>query len=152
MKSYAETLVSHFIFPQLCFTEEDEELWMDDPVDYIHKKLDPLEDFSTSVASAITFLTNLAKHRNKFIFKKILNFINNVLDTYRDAPTESKNPRQKDGALKMIGCLSDLILRKRSGVAHHMEPFFTTYVFPEFQSQYPYLRARVRLLKNDCII
>ncbi|CAB4434389.1 unnamed protein product [Rhizophagus irregularis] len=142
MKSYAETLVTHFIFPQLCFTEEDEDLWVDDPVDYIHKRLDPLEDFSAPVAATITFLMNLAKYRNKFIFKKILNFINNVLETYRDAPPESKDPRQKDGALKMIGCLADLILRKKSGIAHHMEPFFTAYVFPEFQSQYPYLRAR----------
>jgi importin-7 len=147
MKSYAETLVSHFIFPQLCFSEEDEELWVEDPVDYIHKKLDPLEDFSSPVAATITFLMNLAKHRNKFIFKKILNFINNVLDTYRDAPPESKDPHQKDGALKMIGCLADLILRKKSGIAHQIEPFFTTYVFPEFQSQYAYLRARVSLLR-----
>jgi len=147
MKPYAENLVSHFIFPQLCFSEEDRELWADDPVDYVHKKLDPLEDFSAPVTATITFLMDLAKHRNKFIFKKILNFIHNVLNTYRDAPPESKDPSQKDGALKMIGCLADLILHKKSGVAHHMEPFFTTYVFPEFQSPYPYLRARVSLLK-----
>ncbi|CAG8437081.1 2268_t:CDS:10 [Funneliformis mosseae] len=142
MKPYAETLVSHFIFPQLCFSKEDEELWVEDPVDYVHKKLDPLEEFTTPITSTITFLMDLAKYRHKFIFKKILNFIHNVLNTYRDAPPESKDPSQKDGALKMIGCISDLILRKKSGISQHMEPFFTTYVFPEFQSQYPYLRAR----------
>ncbi|CAI2189717.1 5681_t:CDS:2, partial [Funneliformis geosporum] len=142
MKPYAETLVSHFIFPQLCFSKEDEELWVEDPVDYVHKKLDPLEDFTTPVTATITFLMDLAKYRHKFIFKKILTFIHNVLNTYRDAQPESKDPSQKDGALKMIGCISDLILRKKSGISQHMEPFFTTYVFPEFQSQYPYLRAR----------
>src|SRR5688572_31954813 len=61
--------------------------------------------------------STLFPYTTLFRSKKILNFINNVLETYRDAPPESKDPRQKDGALKMIGCLADLILRKKSGIA-----------------------------------
>ncbi|CAG8497297.1 16245_t:CDS:10 [Acaulospora colombiana] len=138
----AEMLVAQFIFPQLCFSDEDEELWVDDPVEYIHKRMDLLEDFTLPSVAAVTFLMDLARHRKKFTFMGIMGFVNSVLTTYHSAPPEEKNPRQKDGALKMIGCLSDMVLRKKFGVAHLMEGFFTTHVFPEFQSQYPYLRAR----------
>ncbi|CAG8844961.1 25927_t:CDS:1, partial [Racocetra persica] len=142
IKPYYETLVSQYLFPQLCFSDEDEQLWAEDPVDYIHKKMDPLEDFSSHTAAAISLLIDLAKLRKKFTFMGIMGFINNILAIYHDAPTDAKNPRHKDGALKMIGCLSDLVMRKKSGVAHLMEGFLTTHVFPEFQSPYPFLRAR----------
>ncbi|RHZ46534.1 hypothetical protein Glove_615g3 [Diversispora epigaea] len=142
IKPHSETLISQFIFPQLCFSDEDEELWVEDPVEYIHKKMDPLEDFTSPVSSAISFLMDLAKHRKKYTFMNIMEFINVVLMNYHNASPENKNPRLKDGALKMIGCLSDLILRKKYGVVHLMEGFLNTHVFPEFISEYPYLRAR----------
>ncbi|CAG8536645.1 10869_t:CDS:10 [Diversispora eburnea] len=138
----AQTLVSQFLFPQLCFSDEDEELWVEDPVEYIHKKMDPLEDFTSPVSSAIAFLMDLAKHRKKHTFVNIMEFITAVLINYQNASPENKNPRSKDGALKMIGCLSDLILRKKYGVIHLMEGFLIMHVFPEFISEYPYLRAR----------
>ncbi|CAG8511343.1 16093_t:CDS:10 [Cetraspora pellucida] len=133
IKPYSETLVSQYLFPQLCFSDEDEQLWTEDPVDYIHKKMDPLEDFSSHTAAAISLLMDLAKLRKKYTFMGIMGFINNILATYHDSPADTKNPRHKDGALKMIGCLSDMVMRKKSGVAHLMEGFLTTHVFPEFQ-------------------
>nr|CAG8481704.1 10796_t:CDS:10 [Entrophospora candida] len=142
LKPHCEILVSHYIFPQLCFTDEDEQLWSEDPIDFIHKKLDPLDDYLSPTSSAISFLGSLARHRKKFTFTNILNFINSILTTYQESPPETKNPKNKDGALKMIGCLSDLALHRRSGVANIMEAFFVHHVFPEFQSQHPYLRAR----------
>ncbi|KAG1238472.1 hypothetical protein G6F68_018758 [Rhizopus microsporus] len=38
LKPHVETLVAHFVFPQLCFSDEDQELWDDDPVEFVHKK------------------------------------------------------------------------------------------------------------------
>ncbi|CEG80018.1 hypothetical protein RMATCC62417_14413 [Rhizopus microsporus] len=72
----------------------------------------------------------------------ILNFVNGVLNRYLEAPEDQKNPREKDGALCMIGGLSYQVLQKNSPVANMMEPFFVTHVFPEFKSKYPFLRAR----------
>ncbi|CAG8577467.1 17791_t:CDS:10, partial [Gigaspora margarita] len=141
-KEICMTLVSEYIFPQLCFSDEDEQLWTEDPVDYIHKKMDPLEDFNSHTAAAVSFLMDLAKLRKKYTFMGIMEFINTILTTYQNAPIDAKNPRYKDGALKMIGCLSDMVMRKKSGVAHLMEGFLITHVFSEFQSPYPFLRAR----------
>ncbi|CAG8478067.1 8378_t:CDS:10, partial [Cetraspora pellucida] len=153
IKPYSETLVSQYLFPQLCFSDEDEQLWTEDPVDYIHKKMDPLEDFSSHTAAAISLLMDLAKLRKKYTFMGIMGFINNILATYHDSPADTKNPRHKDGALKMIGCLSDMVMRKKSGVAHLMEGFLTTHVFPEFQSPYGFLRARAcdMMIKFDSL-
>ncbi|KAI7886446.1 ARM repeat-containing protein [Lichtheimia hyalospora FSU 10163] len=142
IKPYTETLVAHFIFPQLCFSQEDESLWEEDPVEYVHKKIDPLMDFDSPQTNAINLLIDLARDRKKHTFMGILNFINSVLTRYLETPDEQKNGREKDGALCMIGCLAHQVLRQKSPVANMMEPFFVTHVFPEFKSRFPYLRAR----------
>ncbi|KAF7728772.1 hypothetical protein EC973_005610 [Apophysomyces ossiformis] len=142
LKPHTETLVAHFIYPQLCFSKEDEELWTEDPVEYVHKKVDPLEDIHSPQTNATNLLIDLARDRKKHTFMGILGFINNVLNKYVETPDEQKNGHEKDGALCMIGCLSHQILQKKSPVANMMEPFFVTHVFPEFKSRFPFLRAR----------
>ncbi|KAG2183579.1 hypothetical protein INT43_006585 [Umbelopsis isabellina] len=142
LKPHTESLVAHFIYPQLCFSEEDNELWNEDPVEYVHKKVDPLEDFHSPQTNAINFLIDLARDRKKHTFMGILTFINSVLNKYLETPVEQRDGREKYGALSMIGCLADQILRKKSPVAGMMEPFFVTHVIPEFKSPFPYLRAQ----------
>jgi hypothetical protein len=142
LKPHVETLVAHFIFPQLCFSEEDQDLWDEDPVEFVHKKVDPLEDFHSPQTNAMNFLIDLARDRKKYTFMGILNFVNGILNKYLEAPEDQKNPKEKDGALAMIGGLSYQVLQKKSPVANMMEPFFVTHVFPEFKSAHPFLRAR----------
>jgi hypothetical protein len=142
LKPHVETLVAHFIFPQLCFSEQDQELWDEDPVEFVHKKVDPLEDFHSPQTNAMNFLLDLSRDRKKYTFMGILNFINSVLNKYIEAPEDQRNPKEKDGALCMIGGLAYQILQKKSAVANMMEPFFVTHVFPEFKSKYHFLRAR----------
>ncbi|CAJ0906325.1 7840_t:CDS:10 [Entrophospora sp. SA101] len=97
MKPYCLTLATQFIFPQLCFSDEDEQLWTDDPVEYIFKRVDPLDDFNSPMTSVTNFLIDLVKYRKKFIFSSVLEFANNVLIN------GNERPREKDGALKMVG-------------------------------------------------
>ncbi|KAL0098010.1 armadillo-type protein [Phycomyces blakesleeanus] len=142
LKPHVETLVGHFIYPQLCFSIEDEELWAEDPVEYVHKKIDPLDDLDSPQMTVTNLLIDLAQDRKKHTFMGILGFVNHVLNKYIDTPEDQKNGREKDGALCMIGCLSQQILEKKSNVSGMMEPFFVTHVFPEFKSRFPFLRAR----------
>ena len=37
IKPHVETLITKFVFPLMCFNDEDEELWQDDPQEYIRK-------------------------------------------------------------------------------------------------------------------
>ncbi|KAI8645751.1 armadillo-type protein [Parasitella parasitica] len=142
IKPHTETLVSQFLFPQLCFSNEDYQLWTEDAVDYVHKKIDPFEDIRSAQHNATTLLIDLASNRKKHSFMNILGFINGVLNSYMETPEDQKNGRDKDGALCMIGALAPIILTSSPEVADMMETFFVTHVFPEFNSRFPYLRAR----------
>jgi len=61
---------------------------------------------------------------------------------YEQAPENEKNPKEKEGALRMIGTLASIILGKKSPIADRVEYFFVRHVFPEFSSPHGYLRAR----------
>ena len=62
--------------------------------------------------------------------------------------------KQKDGALCMVGAIADILFKKEL-YKDQMEQMLCTYVFPEFQSNYGFMRARVSVndrinaLKND---
>ncbi|KAI5309933.1 hypothetical protein KEM55_002093, partial [Ascosphaera atra] len=91
--------------------------------------------------AATNFLVSLTKSRKKQTFS-ILNFINTIVSKYEAAPDNQKQPREKEGALRMIGTLSSVILGKKSPIADQVEYFFVRHVFPEFRSPHGYLRAR----------
>ncbi|CAG8636899.1 7853_t:CDS:2, partial [Acaulospora morrowiae] len=57
----------------------------------------------------------------RYTFMGIMGFISTILTTYISASPENQNPQQKDGALKILGCLSDIVLRKKYGIAQLME-------------------------------
>ncbi|RKP10883.1 armadillo-type protein [Thamnocephalis sphaerospora] len=150
VKPHTDALVARFIFPQLCISAADEELWQDDPVDYINKKADPLEDLRSPTTAATNLLLDLVRDRKKLTFLPILNFVNTTLMTYQQAAPEARNYREKDGALCMMGCLADHMLGKKSPVRAQMEEFVMVHIYPEFRSQVPYLRSRESTTINFC--
>ena len=96
LKPHFESLVSSFVFPQLSFTPSRQELWDDDPADFVRLSigmtlipldrsfleihpLDEYENYATPVSSATTFLLSLVSNRTKASFMPILGFINTVL-------------------------------------------------------------------------
>ena len=72
-------LVSTFVFPNLSFTSEKQELWDTDPVDYVRTSVDEYENYSSPVSAATTFLFQLVSSRSKTTFMPILGFVNSVL-------------------------------------------------------------------------
>ena len=81
LKGSVPNLISHVIFPLLCLTQEDLELWEEDPVEYIHKKIDVYEEYLTPDIAASRFLFTLASKRQKSSFNGILHFINTTLSS-----------------------------------------------------------------------
>ena len=141
LKPHMDTLISHVLFPILCQTDEDIELFDSDPPEYLHRKLNFYEEVSAPDVAATNFLVSLTKSRKKQTFS-ILNFVNNIVNTYESVPDDRKNPREKEGALRMIGTLASVILGKKSPIADQVEYFFVRHVFPEFRSPHGFLRAR----------
>lgn len=141
LKPHIDSLVAHFLFPVLCQSDEDVELFETDPQEYLHRKLNFYEEVSAPDVAATTFLVSLTKARRKQTFK-VLEFVNGVVNKYESAPDDQKNAREKEGALRMIGTLAGVILGKKSPIADQVEYFFVRHVFPEFRSQHGFLRAR----------
>jgi importin-7 len=89
LKDNVPNLISHVIFPLLCLTQEDLDLWEEDPVEYIHQKIgiplylqineDVYEEYLTPDIAASRFLITLARKRQKSSFNGILQFINTTL-------------------------------------------------------------------------
>lgn len=141
LKPHMPVLIQHLIFPVLCQSDEDIELFESDPSEYLHRKLNFYEEVSAPDVAATNFLVTLTKARRKQTFA-VLNYINDVVNRYEAAPDAQKNAREKEGALRMIGTLSGVILGKKSPIAEQVEYFFVRHVFPEFRSPHGFLRAR----------
>lgn len=141
LKPHIETLLAHVIFPILCQSPEDLELFETDPQEYVHRKLNMYEELSAPDVAATSFLVTLTKSRKKQTFT-ILNFVNDIVNKYEAAPEGEKDAREKEGALRMIGSLAEVLLAKKSPIAHQVEYFFVRHVFPEFRSPHGFLRAR----------
>ncbi|KAJ5171439.1 Armadillo-like helical [Penicillium coprophilum] len=141
LKPHMDNLIAHFVFPILCQSDEDIELFEDDPSEYLHRKLNFYEEVSAPDVAATNFLVSLTKNRKKQTFS-ILTFVNSIVSKYESAPEEQKQPREKEGALRMIGSLASVILGKKSPIADQVEYFFVRHVFPEFRSPHGFLRAR----------
>ncbi|KAI9833693.1 MAG: hypothetical protein M1826_006784 [Phylliscum demangeonii] len=141
LKPHLENLIAHLLFPILCQSDDDLELFESDPPEYLHRKLNSYEEVSAPDVAATNFLVSLTKSRKKQTFI-VLNFINGVVNRYDAAPADQKNPREKEGALRMLGTLAGVILEKNSPIAGQAEAFFVRHVFPEFRSPHGYLRAR----------
>lgn len=134
IKPHAIALIQDVIFPLMSFSEADEELWEMDPIEYIHRKFDVFDDFTSPVPAAESLLHSLCKTR-----KGILTNVMTAFLTIISNPNIT--PKEKDGALHMVGSLAE-VLPKKKIFKNQVEQLLVTYVFPGFQAPQGHLRAR----------
>ncbi|GAA5868463.1 hypothetical protein JCM1840_007004 [Sporobolomyces johnsonii] len=139
LKPHITTLVEHFIFPLVCLTEEEIETFNDDPNEFARQFFGDfiVDSYASPTASALSFLSALVDTRAKSTLLPLLQFIQKIAQSY---PAET-TPRQKDGALRMLGALS-LTAVKSKKLAPMLEAFFIQHVVPEFKSPHGFLRYR----------
>ncbi|XP_071034336.1 importin-7 isoform X2 [Parasteatoda tepidariorum] len=134
LKPHMLTIVQDVVFPLMCSNEKDEELWSTDPHEYIRQKFDVFEDFISPVTAAQTLLHSIAKKR-KDMLQKSMEFVMTVLTN------PGSTAQQKDGGLHMVGTVADVLL-KRKIYKEQMENILVAYVYPCFQSEHGFMRAR----------
>ncbi|QRV92799.1 importin beta N-terminal domain [Ceratobasidium sp. AG-Ba] len=134
LKPHIQGLVSSFVFPLLVFTDEKAEAWAGDPTEYVRFDIAEFEDYGTPFGMATIFISGIAATRTKAVFEPMLNFINSVLGN------PNATPQNRFGAHRMTACLASVIMKhpEAKGV---MESYIVTHVFPDFNSEHPYLRA-----------
>eukprot|EP00126_Sphaerothecum_destruens_P015743 Sdes_comp9780_c0_seq1m1305 len=148
IKPHAHVIVTHVIFPLLCYSDSDDILWNEDPYEYVRVKFDVFGEFSSPTLAAINLLQELVEKRKKATLGPILGFAASLLEEYSSAPVENRNPRLKDGVLNMIGNIASYI-NKKPEYQGQLENMLVIHVFPEFSSQYGFLRARACFVVNS---
>lgn len=137
LKPHVLQLTQSFIFPRLCFSEEDDELWELDAVDFVRANLDPFEEIGSASGSAATFVQTVASKRTKSAFMPLLEFITSVVNAY---PAQ-RSAKEKDGALHLCRAM-DLTMVNHEKVSGMLDSFFAQHVIPELKSEHRFLRYR----------
>ncbi|KAI5474959.1 hypothetical protein MNV49_002143 [Pseudohyphozyma bogoriensis] len=139
LKPHVLQLVEHFAFPLVCLTEDEIEQFTEDPAEFSRGHFgDFIEDSYTSpCATALAFTAALVETRKSSTLMLMLNLIQTIVSKY---PAET-TPKQKDGALRLLGSLAATATKSKK-LAPMMESFFTQHVLPEFKSPHGFLRYR----------
>uniref|UniRef100_A0A4W4GJU1 Importin N-terminal domain-containing protein n=1 Tax=Electrophorus electricus TaxID=8005 RepID=A0A4W4GJU1_ELEEL len=104
LKPHIQGIIQDVVFPLMCYTDSDEELWQEDPYEYIRMKFDVFEDFISPTTAAQTLLFT-ACNKRKEVLQKTMGFCYQILTEL------ASDPRKKDGALHMIGSLAEILLK-----------------------------------------
>uniref|UniRef100_A0A3B3CP37 Importin 8 n=1 Tax=Oryzias melastigma TaxID=30732 RepID=A0A3B3CP37_ORYME len=134
IKPHMQTICQEVIFPLMCYKDEDERLWQEDPYEYVRMKFNLYDDHALPVTAAQSLLCKAARKRRQ-VLPQMMEFCHHTL------MDPSADPRRKDGALHCIGVLADLLLKKQA-YREQMELMLQNYVFPLLNSPSCYLRAR----------
>ncbi len=141
LEAHAIDIISHFIFPRLCFSMEDFEMWENDPEEYVRVKLDPFDELSSPQSSGVSFVVDLCKARKKAMFMPVLQFINATLS---DASLRASNclsiVQVQEGALFLLGSLSKVLMA--SEVQGQLESVIHSFVLPQLSNKEGFLRMR----------
>ncbi|XP_010999999.1 PREDICTED: probable importin-7 homolog isoform X1 [Populus euphratica] len=136
-----DVLLFEIVFPLMCFNDNDQKLWDEDPHEYVRKGYDIIEDLYSPRTASMDFVSELVRKRGKENLQKFILFIVENFKRYDEAPLEYKPYRQKDGALLAIGALCDK-LKQTDPYKSELERMLVQHVFPEFSSPVGHLRAK----------
>ncbi|KAH7521474.1 hypothetical protein FEM48_Zijuj07G0037500 [Ziziphus jujuba var. spinosa] len=134
-------LLFEIVFPLMCFNDNDQKLWEEDPHEYVRKGYDIIEDLYSPRTASMDFVSELVRKRGKENLQKFIQFIVEIFKRYDESPVEYKPYRQKDGALLAIGALCDK-LKQTEPYKSELERMLVQHVFPEFSSPVGHLRAK----------
>ncbi|XP_063632992.1 importin-7 [Cydia splendana] len=129
-------IIKDVLFPLMSYSEADEDLWNTDPHEYIRIKFDIFEDFVSPIIAAQTLLISCCKKRKEML-ERTMQLCMQVLTSQNG----EYSPRQRDGALHMVGTLSDLLIKKKF-YKEEIDSLLSQYVFPEYSNPLGYMRAR----------
>lgn len=141
IRPFFENLVSHFIFPLLCPSQETLEMFENDPSDYINSKLDNYDDVAPDIA-ALGLLVTLVSKKKKTTLEPIVAFAYAQLSALQKEPESLDVAKKKEGVLRLVGGISHLLTAPSSPYYPQMEKFLAELVLPNLSSSFEFLQAR----------
>eukprot|EP01035_Chromulina_nebulosa_P019648 gene19648-25562_t len=145
LKKWAIRLTTHFvqriIFPLLCLSNNEIQLFHDDPTEFLQKNYSTEDEWLDPRTAATTLLQTLAKYRQKDVIPRLLPFIQNGLSEYNNTEPDKRDYVKKDGILVLVSLIFKIL---SDSVTYNslVEPFILHHVIPEFKSPVHYIRYR----------
>lgn len=124
-------LITKVITPILCKTPRDQELWTDNPIEYIRKEADLSQTYYSASSASVDLLETICE---RGYLQQFLQYLNGSLSTNIDLLT-------KEALINEVGSLSEVI-RKHENLAVQVQEMLALYIFPELSNTLGFLRAR----------
>lgn len=147
MEPHLDAIFQQIVFPMLCFSAEDDELWKDDPQEYVRKSQDLIEDMYSPRTAACSYTQELVitGRRLKENLPKVLGAMVQIFtknsSSVRSGPMDARARYELDGALLVITTLSQL-LSTHPDYAKEIEGMLMTHVIPAFGCVHGHIRAK----------
>ncbi|CAG9334821.1 unnamed protein product [Blepharisma stoltei] len=124
-------LVTDIIVPSLYRVKSDEELWIENPIEFIRKENDLCKAFYSAKSSAIELLVNLAQKGY------LIQFLDYALRELQIGPDLIK----KEAIMLAVGSLHELI-KSNDALASSIQNILHSFIVQEFDSPIGFLRSR----------
>lgn len=149
VKDHIDTIVRHVVFPLMCLTENDLEAFEDEPVEYIHRRIDVYDENPTADMAATSFLITLIEKRPSCL-PSVLQLVQETVQA-NGGSGDLQEAIKRESALRMLGSISHLIIMKKKNAQFRemIEPFLVQYVVPDFGSPHGFMRARACEMVNS---
>ena len=141
VKPHFNDLVLHVIFPALCYTEEDEELWESEELDFIRQRHDYFDELHSPSAAAANVLQ--AGLKRKGVLEEMLQHFINVLNN-PESPV-----RQVDGALHVMANLMTKLATSRK-FKKDVEKLVQMHIIPRLNHENKFIRLHTCFCLKMC--
>ena len=125
------SLLTDIITPMLCITPYDQELWQDNPIEFIRKGADLGNAFYSSVNAATDLLETLCKK----------GYLQQFLDYLSFSLSKPPTPLEKEALIYEVGSVSAVLLESEV-LSGKVQDMLSAHVFAELSSENGFLRAR----------
>ncbi|KAJ7957326.1 importin beta-like SAD2 [Quillaja saponaria] len=83
-----DVLLFEIVFPLMCFNDNDQKLWDEDPHEYVRKGYDIIEDLYSPRTASMDFVSELVRKRGKENLQKFIQFVVEIFKRYDEAPLD----------------------------------------------------------------
>eukprot|EP01124_Arcella_intermedia_P002392 TRINITY_DN11301_c0_g3_i1.p1 TRINITY_DN11301_c0_g3~~TRINITY_DN11301_c0_g3_i1.p1 ORF type:complete len:985 (+),score=252.39 TRINITY_DN11301_c0_g3_i1:51-3005(+) len=140
LKLHLDTILKTIFFPILLFGEEDNELFNNDPQEFLRRQSDEDIVVDDPRAVVLSFIFDLIDTRGiQHMVPWIDYMIKDLLMKYQAAPLQHQNIQYKEAVLIVFGSIADHL---SSLPQYKWEEFVKQHVLPEFSNNFGFMRAR----------
>ena len=131
LKPHLDSIIPNYLIPLLKLSQEDQDLWESDPIEYVHSRLSTWDDAVDVRSSATIFISELCEKR-KLMIQPVFQLIQQLLKgSWFD----------QEVALTLMSALN-YVLRRDAEYTATVESFTYDCIIPAMSSQVPMLKAK----------